>query len=137
LQTQAIKYKTKNITHPAGSEKAFFTLAILTSLGENFGMPILIDEAANNLDQHDLPNFFNLAANFKQLRGIQYLLSIKETRDFDLESWVKKLDNDIVVYEFKEKQIARADLGYRWKVSPNLTSLAKGASKTGPEVSEG
>lgn len=102
-----VKYKNKGITHPAGSEKAFFTLAILTALGHYFQMPILIDEVANNLDQRNLPAFFNLALELKSEKGIQYLLSIKETKDFDLEGWVKDISNEIAIYELEGKKVQR------------------------------
>lgn len=106
IQAQ-VKYKDKVITHPGGAEKAFFSLAILTALGDRFGMPILIDEVANNLDSNNLPAFFNLVAEFKNEKRLQYVLSIKETRDFDFEGWVKDIADDIAVYELKEKQILK------------------------------
>jgi hypothetical protein len=103
----SVKYKDKEITHPAGSEKAFFSLAILTALGHYFQMPILIDEVANNLDQNNLPSFFNIALEQKSRRDIQYLLSIKQTRDFDLEGWVKEMANELEIYELQGKKIER------------------------------
>jgi uncharacterized protein YihD (DUF1040 family) len=41
---------------------------------------------------------------------LQFVLSIKETRDFDLDGWVKNLADDIVVYELKGKNIERRNL---------------------------
>lgn len=73
-----VKYKGRGITHPAGAEKAFFSLAILSALGYYFGMPILIDEVANNLDSKNLPAFFNLVIELKSEKQLQYLLSIKK-----------------------------------------------------------
>lgn len=105
-----VKYKDKEITHPAGSEKAFFSLAILTALGHYFQMPILIDEVANNLDQNNLPSFFNLVLEQKSRRGIQYLLSIKQTRDFDLEGWVREMGDDLEIYELEGKKLQRKSL---------------------------
>jgi hypothetical protein len=105
-----VKYKEKEITHPAGSEKAFFSLAILTALGHFFQMPILIDEVANNLDQNNLPSFFNIALEQKSRRGIQYIFSIKQTRDFDLEGWVREMADELEIYELQEKQIQRKSL---------------------------
>jgi len=105
-----VKYKDKEITHPAGSEKAFFSLAILTALGHYFQMPILIDEVANNLDQKNLPSFFNMVLEQKIRRDIQYLLSIKQTRDFDLEGWVKDMANELEIYELKGKSIQKTSL---------------------------
>jgi len=102
-----VKYKNRRITHPGGAEKAFFTLAILTALGQYFGMPILIDEVANNLDSKNLPAFFNLVVEFKSEKQLQYVLSIKETKDFDLEGWVKDIADDIVIYELKDKALRR------------------------------
>ena len=105
-----VKYKDKEITHPAGSEKAFFSLAILTALGHYFQMPILIDEVANNLDQKNLPSFFNIILEQKSRRSIQYLLSVKQTRDFDLEGWVKEMANELEIYELVGKKIERKSL---------------------------
>jgi len=105
-----VKYKDKEVTHPAGSEKAFFSLAILTALGHYFQMPILIDEVANNLDQNNLPSFFNLALEQKSRRGIQYLLSIKQTRDFDLEGWVREMADELEIYELEGKKIQKKSL---------------------------
>ena len=102
-----VKYKNKPITHPGGAEKAFFSLAILTALGHYFGMPILIDEVANNLDTRNLPAFFNLVIEHMFKMQLQYVLSIKETRDFDLDGWVKDLAEDMVIYELKGKNIKR------------------------------
>jgi len=105
-----VKYKDKEITHPAGSEKAFFSLAILTALGHYFQMPILIDEVANNLDQNNLPSFFHVALEQKTRRSIQYLLSIKQTRDFDLNGWVKTIADELEVYELEGKKIRKTSL---------------------------
>ena len=109
IQAQ-VKYKDRTITHPGGAEKAFFSLAILTALGHYFGMPILIDEVANNLDSNNLPAFFNLVVEFISEESLQYVLSIKETRDFDLEGWVKDLADQIVIYELKDKVIQKKEL---------------------------
>lgn len=70
-------------------------------------MPILIDEVANNLDSKNLPAFFNLVIELKSQKQLQYLLSIKETRDFDLDGWVKDIAEDLVIYELKGKNIQR------------------------------
>jgi hypothetical protein len=102
-----VKYKDKEITHPAGSEKAFISLAILTALGYFFRMPIIIDEVANNLDQNNLPSFFNIALEEKSRRGVQYLLSIKKTRDFDLEGWVREMADEIEIFELEGKKIQK------------------------------
>jgi hypothetical protein len=106
LQAQ-VKYKNKIITHPAGTEKSFFSLAILSALGHYFRMPILMDEVANNLDVRNLPAFFNLTVELKSEKQLQYVLSIKETKDFDLDGWVKDLIDDIVIYELKGKNIQK------------------------------
>lgn len=105
-----VKYKGKTISHPAGSEKAFFSLAILTTLAHFFQIPVLIDEVANNLDSKNLKAFFELVREFKDKYGIQYVLSVKETKDFDLETWVKDLRDDIVVYEIQDKHIQQLKL---------------------------
>jgi DNA repair exonuclease SbcCD ATPase subunit len=104
------QYKGRPITHPAGAEKVFFSLAILTALGHYFDMPIFIDEVANNLDANNLRMFFNLAGELTRETGVQYILSVKETRDFDFEGWVKELSSQIVVYELKGKAIRLREL---------------------------
>jgi hypothetical protein len=109
LQAQ-VKYKNKVITHPAGTEKSFFSLAILSALGHYFRMPILMDEVANNLDMKNLPAFFNLVTELKSEKQLQYVLSIKETKDFDLDGWVKDLADDIIIYELKGKNIQKKEL---------------------------
>lgn len=101
----SVKYRDKPITHPAGSEKAFFTLAILTALAHYFQTPVLIDEVANNLDTKNLKAFFDLVREFKTRWNVQYVLSVKETNDFDLDGWVKEIRDDIKVYEIAEKTI--------------------------------
>ena len=105
-----VTYKDKVITHPAGAEKAFFSLAILTALGHYFRMPILIDEVANNVDSKNLQAFFNLVTEQKDKKALQYLLSVKETRDFDIDGWVKDIANDLVVYEVIDKNIREKEL---------------------------
>jgi recombinational DNA repair ATPase RecF len=100
-----VKYKGKSISHPAGSEKAFFTLAILTALAHYFQMPVLIDEVANNLDSTNLKSFFELIKEFKDKYAVQYVLSVKETKDFDFDSWVRDLRNDLEIYKVEDKYI--------------------------------
>jgi hypothetical protein len=101
----AVKYKERDITHPAGSEKAFFTLAILTVLAHYFQTPVLIDEVANNLDSKNLKAFFELIREFKERWGVQYVLSVKETKDFELDGWVKEMSDHLTIYEVNEKAI--------------------------------
>ena len=105
-----VKYKDRVITHPAGTEKSFFSLAILSALGHYFRMPILMDEVANNLDARNLPAFFNLIVELKSQKQLQYVLSIKETKDFDLDGWVRDLADEIIIYELKGKRILKKKL---------------------------
>ncbi len=105
-----VKYKDKTISHPAGSEKAFYSLAILTALAHYFQTPVLIDEVANNLDSKNLRAFFELVTEFKDRYSVQYVLSIKQTNDFDFDGWVKDMREDVVIHEIKEKNIARINL---------------------------
>jgi len=105
-----VKYKDKVISHPAGSEKAFYSLAILTALAHYFQTPVLIDEVANNLDSKNLKAFFELVREFKERYSIQYVLSIKQTSDFDLDGWVKELRDEIVIHEISEKHIQKIEL---------------------------
>ncbi|MFH8132239.1 MAG: hypothetical protein QW321_01380, partial [Candidatus Aenigmatarchaeota archaeon] len=100
-----VRYKGKLISHPSGSEKAFFSLAILTALAHYFQTPVLIDEVANNLDSKNLKAFFELIKEFKDKYGIQYVLSVKDTRDFDFDTWVKDLRDDICVYGVQDKHV--------------------------------
>jgi Mg2+ and Co2+ transporter CorA len=105
-----VTYKGKEITHPAGSEKAFFSLAILTALARYFQMPILIDEVANNLDRRNLEVFFDWARRLQEQMNAQYVLSVKETRDFDLEGWVKEMGDSLCIYRLDGKKIAQYPL---------------------------
>jgi ABC-type lipoprotein export system ATPase subunit len=102
-----VTYKDKPITHPAGAEKAFFSLAILTALAHYFKMPVLIDEVANNLDSKNLQAFFNLVTELKDEKSVQYLLSVKETKDFDMEGWVKDIANELAIYRIEGKNITK------------------------------
>ena len=105
-----VKYQGKTITHPAGSEKAFFSLAIVTALAHYFQTPVLIDEVANNVDSENLKAFFYLVNEFKDRYGIQYVLSIKQTKDFDLDGWVKEFWEDVAIYQIREKTISYLQL---------------------------
>ena len=99
-----VKYRGKIISHPAGSEKAFFSLAILTAMAYYFQTPVLIDEVANNLDSKNLKAFFELIKEFKDKYAVQYVLSVKETKDFEIDRW-EDLRDDIEVYEVQDKHI--------------------------------
>jgi len=110
MNIDSITYRGKDISHPAGSEKAFITLAVLTVLGHYFKCPILIDEVANNLDSRNLRAFFELVVDYSKRYGIQYILAVKETRDFDIDTWVKDLKNDLVIYMVTQKTITPLEL---------------------------
>jgi len=86
LQLDRTTYKNREITHPCGAERSFFSLAVLTALAIYFRLPVIIDEAANNLDKKHLRYFISLVREFAASYGLQYILSIKETDDFPLES---------------------------------------------------
>lgn len=103
----AVEYKDRPITHPAGSEKAFFSLAILTALAHYFQTPVLIDEVANNLDSKNLRAFFELVREFKERWSVQYVLSVKETNDFELEGWVREMSEHTEIYEITDKRIQK------------------------------
>lgn len=105
-----VKYKGKQISHPAGSEKAFYSLAILTALAHYFQVPVLIDEVANNLDSKNLRAFFEMVREFKDRYSVQYVLSIKQTNDFDFDGWVKDLRDDIAIHEIKDKNIVKISI---------------------------
>lgn len=45
------------ITHPSGSQKVAISMAIMLSLGETFGLPILLDEAFDPIDVNRLRFF--------------------------------------------------------------------------------
>jgi len=98
LQLDKTTYKDRQITHPCGAERSFFSLAVLTALARYFGLPVIIDEAANNLDRNNLPRFLSLVVEFAGTYGVQYILSIKETGDFPLDGWVRELADDLQVY---------------------------------------
>ena len=114
LQLARIAYKDREITHPSGAERSFFSLAALTALARYFGLPVIIDEAANNLDRNHLRHFISLIREFAAEYDVQYILSIKETDDFPLHGWVQGFADDLQVYQVKfegeKKQIRPVDL---------------------------
>jgi len=98
LQLSKTTYKDREITHPCGAERSFFSLAALTALARYFGLPVIIDEAANNLDKKHLQHFISLIREFAATYDVQYILSIKETDDFPLDGWVREFADDLQVY---------------------------------------
>jgi hypothetical protein len=114
LQLARIAYKDREITHPSGAERSFFSLAALTALARYFGLPVIIDEAANNLDKKHLRHFISLVREFAADYDVQYILSIKETDDFPLHGWVQEFADDLqiyhVEYDGKKKHIKPVDL---------------------------
>jgi len=98
LQLARIAYKDREITHPSGAERSFFSLAALTALARYFGLPVIIDEAANNLDKNHLRRFISLVREFAADYDVQYILSIKETDDFPLHGWVQEFADDLQIY---------------------------------------
>jgi DNA repair exonuclease SbcCD ATPase subunit len=101
LQLARTTYKNTEITHPCGAERSFFSLAVLTALAMYFRLPVIIDEAANNLDKNHLRHFVSLIREFTSRYEVQYILSIKETNDFPLDGWVREFDDDLEIYEVK------------------------------------
>ena len=98
LQLSKIVYKDREITHPCGAERSFFSLAALTALARYFSLPVIIDEAANNLDKNHLRHFMSLVREFAIDYDVQYILSIKETDDFPLHGWVQGFADDLQIY---------------------------------------
>jgi hypothetical protein len=99
IQLSKTTYKTREITHPCGAERSFFSLAALTALAVYFRLPVIIDEAANNLDRDNLRRFISLTKEFATEYQVQYILSIKETDDFPLDGWVRQFADDLQVYQ--------------------------------------
>jgi len=114
LQLNKITYKDQEITHPCGAERSFFSLAALTALAVYFRLPVIIDEAANNLDKNYLRRFISLIRAFVTDYDVQYILSIKETNDFPLDGWVREFADDLqvysVAYDGHKKYIKLVDL---------------------------
>ena len=98
LQLSKTTYKDREITHPCGAERSFFSLAALTALAIYFRLPVIIDEAANNLDKNHLRHFISLIREFAATYDVQYILSIKETDDFPLDGWVQEFADDLQIY---------------------------------------
>jgi hypothetical protein len=98
LQLSKTTYKDREITHPCGAERSFFSLAALTALARYFRLPVIIDEAANNLDKNHLRHFISLIREFAASYDVQYILSIKETDDFPLDGWVREFADDLQIY---------------------------------------
>ena len=114
LQLSKTTYKGREITHPCGAERSFFSLATLTALARYFQLPVIIDEAANNLDKNHLRHFISLVREFAASYDVQYILSIKETDDFPLGGWVQEFADDLQIYQVKlegdKKQIKPVEL---------------------------
>ena len=114
LQLNKTTYKDREITHPCGAERSFFSLAALTALARYFRLPVIIDEAANNLDKKHLRHFIRLVREFASSYDVQYILSIKETDDFPLDGWVREFADDVqmyrVDYDDQKKRITPVDL---------------------------
>jgi hypothetical protein len=114
LQLSKTTYKDREITHPCGAERSFFSLAALTALARYFGLPVIIDEAANNLDKKHLQHFISLIREFAATYDVQYILSIKETDDFPLDGWVREFADDLQIYRVDydghKKQIKPVEL---------------------------
>jgi hypothetical protein len=114
LQLSKTTYKDREITHPCGAERSFFSLAALTALATYFKLPVIIDEAANNLDKNHLRHFISLIREFAANYDVQYILSIKETDDFPLDGWVREFADDLQIYKVdydgKKKYINPVDL---------------------------
>jgi len=98
LQLSKTIYKDREITHPCGAERSFFSLAALTALAIYFKLPVIIDEAANNLDKNHLQHFISLIREFAATYDVQYILSIKETDDFPLDGWVQEFADALQIY---------------------------------------
>jgi len=98
LQLSKTTYKDREITHPCGAERSFFSLAALTALARYFRLPVIIDEAANNLDKNHLRHFISLIREFAASYDVQYILSIKETDDFPVDGWVREFADDLQIY---------------------------------------
>jgi len=114
LQLSKTTYKDREITHPCGAERSFFSLAALTALARYFRLPVIIDEAANNLDKNHLQHFLSLVREFAATYDVQYILSIKETDDFSLGGWVREFADDLQIYRVdydgQKKHIKPVDL---------------------------
>ena len=114
LQLSQTTYKDREITHPCGAERSFFSLATLTALARYFRLPVIIDEAANNLDKNHLRRFISLIREFAASYDVQYILSIKETDDFPLDGWVRDFADDLQIYRVDydghKKRISPVDL---------------------------
>ena len=99
LQLTRTTYKDREITHPSGAERSFFSLAALTALARYFGLPVIIDEAANNLDKNHLRRFISLIREFAADYDVQYILSVKETDDFPFHGWVQEFADALQIYQ--------------------------------------
>lgn len=114
LQLSQTTYKDREITHPCGAERSFFSLAALTALARYFRLPVIIDEAANNLDKNHLQRFISLIREFAASYDVQYILSIKETDDFPIDGWVQEFADDLQIYRVDydghKKHITPVDL---------------------------
>ncbi|MCW3986465.1 MAG: hypothetical protein NWE91_08700 [Candidatus Bathyarchaeota archaeon] len=72
--------KEDPITHPSGAQRAVISLGIMMSIAKAFGLPILLDEAADRFDYLRLPQFLDYIIDLVQdPRNPQVCLAMYKT----------------------------------------------------------
>jgi len=71
----------EQITIPSGSQSAAVSFGILYTLADQFGLPLIMDEAADRFDPMRLENFLELTKSATGTDGKQVCLAIFETRN--------------------------------------------------------
>jgi hypothetical protein len=75
----------EQITFPSGSQSAAVSFGVLYTLADQFGLPLIMDEAADRFDPTRLANFLELAKSATGKNGKQICLAIYETRNLTPE----------------------------------------------------
>ena len=79
------KLGDEQITFPSGSQSAAVSFGILYTLADQFGLPLIMDEAADRFDPTRLENFLELTKSVTGTDGNQVCLAIYETRNLTPE----------------------------------------------------
>ena len=75
----------EQITFPSGSQSSAVSFGVLYTLADQFGLPLIMDEAADRFDPTRLENFLELTKSVTRTDGKQVCLAIYETRNLTPE----------------------------------------------------
>jgi hypothetical protein len=83
------KLNNQPISQPSGSQRAAISFGVMVTLAKQFGLPLIMDEAADRFDVDRLANFLDLARRVAidtdEEKGLQICLALYRTRDVTAE----------------------------------------------------